>query len=335
MRLVHGINLDEEVEPLFSGPVSDRVLLLDADGIAYSVASTVKKLDTAYRNFIKAVMVEMFCVGAERALVYITPKGNRKAHREHYPTFKPYQGNRKNKSKPPLLEPLRTYLSGNPEGVPDNIEIIAPMDVEADDLVITAAHQYEELGVTHSPDKDLHMTPWPKWNADLGVVEMLSDGTGFGYVVEKFTEGGSAKAYGHGRKFFWYQMLAGDTADNVRGIDKLNGKNCGHVAALEYVNRFDDETELAEAILWEYFKINQDALAEAECLWLRRYDDDNAARYFLEVVQDSTLRMYIKALHKRHQRILDEKINESADLALQAESACEAGWVVPDLPPTN
>src|SRR5690554_2162609 len=216
MRTVLGVNLDDEVEPLFENAVAGTVLLLDGDGAAYRAAATAKKLDTVYRRFIQEILTDMFLTRAETAEVYLTASGGSKAHRDLYPTWKPYQGNRNGKKKPPLLEPLRQMLANEPPDLPDGVEVGVEHFWEADDRLIMQACALGDSGILKSDDKDLRLTPGPYYECSTGKIDKI-DGR-FGWIGETYTEAGKLKVIGHGTKFFWAQMLMGDSADNVRGL---------------------------------------------------------------------------------------------------------------------
>lgn len=302
MQTVLGIDLNAEVEPLFESTVPGTVLLSDGDGPAYRAAATAKTLPTAYRRFIQEILAEQFVTKTATAEVYLTASTAKKADRELYPTFKPYQGNRNGKKKPALLEPLRQYLANDPEGLPEGMEVQMEHYWEADDRLIMRAHILGEHAVMRSDDKDLRLTPGPYYENSTASIDRISDR--FGWIAEDFTPSGSLKIKGHGTAFFFAQLLHGDMADNVRGIDRLHGKLCGPVATLKYLSSVDSEDEAANRILWEYAKIGQDVLAEAQMLWLRRDEQDCAYRYLMELNLDQDLKVWLTKLNDYHREIL-------------------------------
>lgn len=300
MRTVLGVNLDEEVAPLFESATPGTVLLCDGDGAAYRAAATTKTLATAYRRFLQEVLTDQFLTKTAVAEVYLTASSSNKADRNLYPTYKPYQGNRNGKRKPPLLEPLRQFLENSPPDLPDGMEIGVERYWEADDRLIMRAHVLGSNGVIRSDDKDLRLTPGPYFDNATGTV--LTIPNRYGWIAEGHTEAGHLRVKGHGTKFFWAQMLMGDTADNVRGLDRLDGKLVGERGALDYLVPIDCEVEAANRILWAYARHKQDALAEAQMLWLRRSESDCAYEYFMELDLDVGLKQWLTQLHEYHQK---------------------------------
>ena len=285
------------VKPQFeSDHNADKVLLLDADFLIYRAAATVKTLPTAIRRFYTMVLTEMFMTGTKTCRIFITPSDCAKCNRYHYPTVKRYQDQRKAKPELPLKGPLKDHLLANPqEYLEQGISVAASSWFEADDLIIIHAHELKELGIVSSGDKDMRLTPYPWWNAEMGRVEELEDG--FGHI---YWDADKKKLLGHGRKFFWAQMLMGDAADNVKGISKYDGSLCGPAKAYALLKDVSNETEAANMVCKAYARANQNVLAEAECLWLRRYEDDSAYAYFMEVVTDEAILGWLMQLHEYH-----------------------------------
>lgn len=274
---------------------NNKVLLLDADFLVYRAAAKAAKLETAIRRFYTSVLEHMFLVGVSECRIFLTPKGCAKCQRYHYPTIKQYQESRQKRVELPLKGPLKDYILNHPDEYSQHgITIGASNWFEADDLIIMQAHELGANGIVCSDDKDMRLTPYPWWDTKTGQLFSIADSYGWMDVID-------SKAVGHGRAFFWMQMLMGDSADNVKGILTLNGKNCGQVAARDFLKQFKTETEAANAVCQAYAAINQNVLAEAEMMWLRRSEDDSAYAYLMEVVTDEPLREWIKQLHTYHQ----------------------------------
>lgn len=295
------LDLFKDLPEQFAPAVQGRVLLMDGDFPCYASAATVKTLPTALRRYQTLVETEKFLVNAEMVRVHVTPKGCNKAHREWYPTAQPYQGNRKDKPKPPLLHPLRDALSTHEW--PDYWSVFEWYDREADDGLILDAHVLGDRAVMVSGDKDLQLTPGPLWIADEGRIDYIRDR--FGWCKVK-----GDKIVGHGTKFFWYQMIMGDTADHVKGITRLHGKLAGKVAAHNVLKDITSEADAAEVVLRAYLANKQNPLAEAECLWLRRSLDDTAYRYLSELGLPDYLQQWLDSLNQYHIEVLAFKANE-------------------------
>lgn len=298
----------------FEQTVPGRVLLLDGDGAAYRAACTAKTLPTAVSRWMQEVLTEQFITGAQEVRVHLTGQGGAKANRGLYPTFKPYQGNRSGKPKPALLEPLRELLGTEHRlefRVPEEWHVELHRYWEADDALVMDSVQLGDRSVVKSDDKDLRLCPGPYWETKRGKLDVITDR--FGWIGEDFTPSLKLKVSGHGTKFFWAQMLMGDSADNVRGLSKLDGKAVAEVGTLEFLQPITNENEAANRVLWAYARNGQDALAEAQMLWLRRSHTDCAYRYLSELDLDANLRTWIDQLHDYHQAVLQQKLGDSCE----------------------
>lgn len=315
-------NLDS-LPSMFERSVQGRTLILDSDFPAYQAAATVKRLPTALTRFQTLVETERFVTGAEFVEVHLTPRGCTKCRRYDYPTVRPYQGQRTG-PKPALLQPLRDAVQTYEW--PDNWSVYGWMDREADDGMIMHGVRHGENGIILSGDKDLCLTAGPYWVIEEGRLDIIDNR--FGWIRTKQMTS-STKVVGHGTKFFWAQMLMGDSADNVKGIIRYNGGLCGPVAAYNILKDVQDESEAANLVLRAYAKISQDPLAEAQCLWLRRSDDDCAYKYLCELDLDPDLRAWIDAIHVYHGQVLaikqQEKDSERGQDSTEASSPIEAG----------
>ena len=301
-----------------------RMLILDGDGPCYEATASAKKLETAIKRFETTVLTLLFLTGCSDVTIHLTPKGCVKCNRSKYPSVKPYQGNRVNKKKPPLLEVLRWHLLT--VGLPhrEDWSIQGSQWFEADDTMMIQSYQLKENGLIWSEDKDLCITPYPYWLAKSARRSVLTDT--FGFISATCTPAGTAKVIGHGRKFFWCQMLMGDSADNVAGLTRLDGKLCGPVAAYNFLEKFTDETECANAVLSAYIRNGQNPLAEAELLWLRRTPEDSAAMYLLSLDLAPEIKRYIQELDEYHKQYMeyhrdDEETGTEPDDPLETEAS--------------
>lgn len=298
------LGINASALPNMYSPQPSRTLILDADGAAYRAAATAKTLPTVLRRFVTEVLEYMFLTNSTEARLHLTAAGGFKGGRSLYPSFKPYQGQRAGKGKPNLLEPLRELL-GTPQavemGLPEEWYVNLNRYWEADDTCMMDAYVLKDRGIIVSDDKDLRLTPYPYFEKSLSSISTIKDRLGF---VSESTTGGSYPI-GHGTKYFWLQMLMGDSADNIRGIDKLDGRNCGKAAAMRFIQDETDENEIANKVLWAYAKINQDALAEAQLLWMRRHESDCALTYFNELQIDKPVLTWLQGLDKYHKDYME------------------------------
>lgn len=282
----------------------DKVLLLDADFLIYKAAGTVKTLPTAIRRFYQLVLTQMFLTGTKKCRIFITPTNCAKCNRYFYPTIKVYQDQRKKRQELPLKGPLKNHLLRNPsEYEGQGITVAASDWFEADDLMIIHAHELGDSGIVSSGDKDLRLTPGPWWDNELG--RLVTIPNRYGFLYWDGDAPANARCKGHGTSFFWAQMLMGDSADHVKGILTFDGKLCGAAKAYEVLKDITNESEAANAVCRAYAAINQNVLAEAEMLWLRRSEDDSAYAYLMEVVTDDAILGWLQQLHEYHIKHLE------------------------------
>ena len=307
---IKGLDLSQ-LGDQFKGHGQGRTLILDGDGPCYVAAATVKTLSTAVSKVQSMILGYMFLAGAQDARVHLTAMDSKKAGRGNIIATKPYQGNRKGKAKPPLLEATRQAVA-NPANWLSEFEVIYHTELEADDGMIHDAYRLQEHGVIRSEDKDLRMTPYNYWDIKQGRIIVPGLG-GFGSLHEEFTGAGQHKCVGYGRKFFWAQMLMGDTADNVAGIKTLYGKLCGSVGAYQALQHFQSEDECANYVLDHYRAINQNPLAEGWLLWLQRRPQDTFWQYCSELALSKENKEYLLACSQREWFKKPEPIVEEDD----------------------
>lgn len=282
-------HLDLDFSSLGQGVVSapegtGSVLLYDGDGACYTHSAGVKNIETCYRRLEKDILTMMFLTNCDHARVHLTPKGCRKNGRHLLKGVKGYQLNRGSAKKPELLEELRDTAVYHFEGH-SQIHIIPQYEIEADDGLIMDAYTLKN-GVLISPDKDLNLNPFRDYQVGDGQFRKLPDGDTFGWIERKdwLTPSGrqSSKMIGKGIKFFLAQCLMGDTADNVNGILKLDGKQCGMVGALQALEPITCPHEAVNRVISGYREIDQNIAPEAEAMWLLRWEGDDSYKLFNE-----------------------------------------------------
>lgn len=297
-------NLGEQLAPANPG----KILLLDGDFHCYRSAATVKTLPTAIRRFYQLVLEEMFLLGVQECTVYLTPSGCSKCNRWHLPTAKPYQGQRQARQELPLKGPLKQHLLSNPgEYAAQGITVVGSPVFEADDLIVMDSYALKERCIISSGDKDLWLSPWARLDQVTGEVWAPLDDP-YGWI--EWDETKAMPVRGHGLKFFWWQMLAGDEADNIKGIRTLRGKLCGKRGAYDAIAPLATAQEAAEFVVGAYASINQDVLAEAEALFLRRHEHDSGYEYIMSVLANPSYRDWLTSLrdyHTQHIQYIQEQ----------------------------
>lgn len=308
---VRGIDLSALSEQLVTPPPSDKILLIDADFLIYKAAATVKRLDTAIRRFYQLILEEMFYSNTKTCLAYVTPTGCAKCGRYLLPTVRPYQAQRTARPELPLKQPLKRHLLSNPnEYSQHGIEVLGSYEYEADDLIVMDSYRFKERCIISSGDKDLRLSPYARLEMPAGTI-LPAVADSFGYIA--WDETHSFPIVGQGAKFFFAQLLAGDAADNIKGILTLNGKLCGATKAFEVINPIASAEEAAERVVGAYAAIGQDVLAEAEALWLRRHEQDSAYEYLMSLVTTPEYRSWLTQLrdyHEQYRNYILEQSNE-------------------------
>ena len=212
--------------------------LLDADILCYRVgfATEDEHENTAIETM--AVFLEdllMFdLVDTDDHELFLTGKTN---FRNEVAVTVPYKGNRKDVKKPKHLPLLREYLqTAWGASVSDG--------QEADDDIAIRATELGEESIIVSIDKDFMQVPGWHYNFVKKVKKHVTPEEGL--------------------RFFYKQILMGDSADNIKGIFRVGEKKATKMLA-------DLKTEQ------QFYQCCVEGLGEervlenARLLWLRRY----------------------------------------------------------------
>lgn len=284
-----------QASPQFHRNESVTTLECDADSLIYKVAATTKNLETAKRRLVSEALTLHFLADAAITRLHLTPKHCTKAGRFKVIAQKPYQGNRAGGKKPELVEPLRYVVGRQQLQLPPELQIIFNDTYEADDSVVTACTE-DPQAIFYSEDKDLDCLRNRKLcQHELRVLPRVE---GMGWLALKELSR-SKKVVGRGPVFFWTQMLMGDTADNIKGITKANGKLCGPAKTFELLQEFlipasdsqlphhviptVTERDLARYVLRLYMENGQNPWPEAWLLWLYPHEGHNFHKHMVEL----------------------------------------------------
>lgn len=242
-------------------PDPNLVAHIDGDGLAYSAAGHDNMHPSYCRSRIRKRVKKLQDVtGATTVVMHLTCGSSHKGERFLVAQFKPYQGNRKKSKHPKNWQAARDVLTDH-----DGSEFIPKTwkNREADDGMAYCTHAtYERKGlqVIHADDKDMRMfagihVNWRTWHHTIvphGAFEVIGD---------------DGLLYGH--KWFWTQMVTGDSADHIPGLP-----NQGPAAAEECLRRTTDNASAYAAVAalyarrlgegWETHLVEQAAL-----LWMR------------------------------------------------------------------
>lgn len=166
------------------------------------------------------------------------------AAKEYKPNFrdaiavkKEYKGNRKASTKPFHYDNLTAYML-------TAYECQVAIGMEADDLM--SIYQYERIKqldtIICSRDKDLRITPgmqfgWPCGRQPQFGPKRVTE------LGELTLSGNNKKLSGDGLKFFYSQVLTGDTVDNIPGLPR-----CGPVKAFATLSDCTSEDSMFGAV---------------------------------------------------------------------------------------
>jgi hypothetical protein len=214
--------------------VDENEIEIGSHVVLEPVAHAFQAMDTLMESIFKAEDLEF-----TDFQLYLSGSGN---FRKLMPTDPVYKGNRDPAHRPTYEENLRQYLI-------QKYGAVLVDGMEADDAVGIAQCETEpETTVLVSIDKDLDQIPG--WHYNYQKKKKY-------FVTEE-----------EGTRFFWKQMLTGDTSDNIRGIygigpvkaDKMLGDSADDYETIvwdAYINEFGGDAE-------RMFRQNQ------ELLWILR-----------------------------------------------------------------
>ena len=191
--------------------VPGRTLHVDGDYMAYYYGFPDVEGGVARANSLNFINRAKRASGSEKAVVHLTSSNCHKGWRYLIATVKPYQAQRPGGQKPKNWALLREFMAGykGEDFTPKNWA-----SREADDGMAACAHyaaRNGKLDAILTKDKDMRMFPgihlsWDDFDIQTTVPQHA-------YEVR----GNDGKLYGY--KWFWQQMLQGDTADNIPGLE--------------------------------------------------------------------------------------------------------------------
>ena len=217
--------------------------LIDHDLVVFRCAASAENdgLNIAIHR-VEALLDELLTkTGADSYRAFLSGKSN--FRKTIYPEYK---ANR-TAPKPVHLEALREYALDK-----QNAEL-APDTLEADDAL--GINQTDDTMIV-SLDKDLLMVPGKHFSWEI---------SGRGWTKpDKFTE----QTELGGLRLFFEQCLKGDTADNIKGIEKIGNKRA--------------KTMLADCVTGQQmFDVVRDAysnddefIMNASVLWIMQHEED-------------------------------------------------------------
>jgi DNA polymerase-1 len=218
------------------------IALLDADTMAYRAAAACEEEDVkvAYHTVDSIVTGALLsCDYVDRWYdqwkLYLSGDTN---FRKTIATTAPYKGNR-TQPKPKHLKKVKAYLK-------KQWKAVVAVNEEADDLIAIESTKLQHQCCIISVDKDFKQIPTHFYN----------------YVKREHLFITPDEAI----KFFYQQILMGDSADNIIGI-----KGVGPVKAARMLEDVDTEVDMFNVCV-EAYEGNVDRVVEnGRLLWLRRH----------------------------------------------------------------
>ena len=192
-------------------------------------------------------------------------------------TVKVYKGNRAKRERPFYFDAITQYLM-------DKYEVKLAIGIEADDLLSIDAYNNYDV-VVCSRDKDLRITPTNHYGWQCGKQPQFGpvaiDELGFIEYNGKVIKGG-------GLKFFYSQVLTGDTTDNYPGLP-----GCGPVKVMSVLPECTDEESLHKAVASLYEKKYGDTwrermLEQCQLAWMVRGVHEDGSPVMFKLFDERT-----------------------------------------------
>ncbi|WP_429498840.1 phosphodiesterase [Robbsia andropogonis] len=304
---------------------------IDGDYLAYRCAGSSEcPAGVARRNVREKVEAFRDMSGAARAVVQLSLSGSDKGERALISTVKPYQGQRTHASRPVNWEVLRVYLETHDPILNSAFEVEGWADREADDgfaLASWCSQNPEVLCAIAAKDKDMRMLAGLHIDWDAYTLTVVPRGS---YEVIGPHDG---LVYGH--KWFWLQMLQGDTADNIPGLPLYRGKKIGEKGAASALAGTTTNGEAFEVVGGGYREHYGEEWADrfveqAGLLWLRGSKSAMVHDFLRVVPATEDIQAAAQRLIKRV-RTQRAEINRITAQAREAEAGEGAGQSVPAL----
>jgi 5'-3' exonuclease len=172
--------------------------------------------------------------------VYLTCSGHQFRHDVAKTAV--YKGNRKGTEKPQHLQAIRDHMVS----MWDAVESV---EQEADDCLAIEATQLDYNCTIVSVDKDMMQVPCWHYNPVKDTMVKVTPAEGI--------------------KFFYTQILTGDSVDNIIGLHKVGPKT-----ADKMLDGIEEEDDLWDAVLKAYEGDRDRVVENARLLWLRRYEGE-------------------------------------------------------------
>lgn len=225
-------------------------VIIDADTLAFASAAMAEEFDVtqACWNVDKGLESLLARLNNNNVTLYLTGSTNFR-----YSVFPEYKLSRRNVPRPKHLQSVKDYLVAE-------YAAITSENCEADDLCgvdqCKSEANHEETMICHI-DKDIDMIPGLHFSPAINRlgVEIRPERQ---YVVSPTDA----------IRFFYTQLLTGDSTDGIKGA-----KGIGKVNAEKILRGLTTEKELFEAA-YDYFSCEEEMLMNGQLLWIWRKPND-------------------------------------------------------------
>lgn len=176
--------------------------------------------------------------GTDEYEIYLSGSDN---FRDLIPLPSKYKGSREDALRPLLLDDIRAYCKNHHSAV-------GVYGMEADDMLSIRAYDGVKCGrkiIQVTNDKDATQCEGWLLNPDKMETPIYIEGLGRLYRDDK------GKVRGEGRKWLYFQWLAGDKVDCYKPSE-LSGKKFGDVAAFNLLNPCSTDEECIAAVAKQY-----------------------------------------------------------------------------------
>lgn len=293
--------------------VPGRYLLVDGDYLAYYCAGgDHTTIGDARMRLMQRLDDMKTLAGAEHIALHLTATGSHKGWRYIVAQQRPYQGNREGSARPKNWAALRDFLESY-KGLAFRQKIWGSREAD-DGIALHAAMLPYGKAVIAMKDKDSQMITGAL-HLDWDTYE-LTEVPADTYEVEN----SAGRMFGH--KWFWLQMLMGDSADNIPGVPQIlshTGKmvQCGNARARDaLVMTHDNESAfmIVSAAYHRYYHEKWFAVfcEQAALLWMRN-DKDAKLDGFLQVIPNNDRGNAVREMAARMVARVQEVIDATPD----------------------
>lgn len=226
--------------------------LIDADNVAFACAASAEDADLSHAIARTQSMLEgiLMDTGAEQAELWLSGKNNFR-----YKIYPEYKGNRLDAWRPRWEKDVKAWMRDS------EWQANTTDGIEADDMLGIRQLELSSLLSSNSIichlDKDINQIPGAHYNWELNRLgKCIREKRKYFVTLEE------------GNRFFWYQLLVGDTTDNIKGASGVGPKKAETL--LESL-RPDKWYQAIENL----FSCPEELDLNAQCVYIHRKHNDS------------------------------------------------------------